>query len=86
MPVHKEALEKVRTAKMTGETFAMVIETLVTSLELTGATETSLMLDYQEPGMVIEAGDLIPSISIGLRQAAPNSKTPPEEAQVDLPG
>lgn len=81
MSVHKEALEKVRTAKMTGESFAKVIGTLVTTLELTGATETSLMLDYQEPGMVIEEGDLIPTISIGLRQATPNPKTPPEEAK-----
>lgn len=86
MSVNKEALEKVRTAKMTGESFATIIGTLATSLELTGAAETSLLLDYQGASMVIEEGDLIPSISIGLRQATPNPKTPPEEAKIDLPG
>ena len=69
MPVQKEALEKVRTAKMTGENFATVIGTLATSLELTGAAETHLTLDYQHDDMEVKPGDMIPVITIGLRQA-----------------
>jgi hypothetical protein len=54
---------------MTGETFVTVLDSLSRSLDLTGATETNLVLDYQSDDMEVERGDLIPSITIGLRQA-----------------
>ena len=44
--INPSALEKVKTAKMRGESFATVLESLAATLELTGAAETSITFDY----------------------------------------
>ena len=67
--INPSALEKVKTAKMRGESFATVLESLATTLELTGAAETSITFDYQHDDIEVERGDLVPFITIGLRQA-----------------
>ena len=38
-------------------------------LGLTGAAETSMTFDYQHEDITVEPGDLIPFITVGLRQA-----------------
>ncbi len=45
--INKDALEKVKTAKMKGESFATILEDLNLTLEVTGAAETSITFDYQ---------------------------------------
>jgi hypothetical protein len=67
--INEKALDKVRTAKMTGESFAKVAEALDTTLAMTGAAETSMTFDYQHDDIEVVPGDLIPFITIGLRQA-----------------
>ena len=78
--VNKDALAKVKTAKMRGESFATVLESLATTLDLTGAAETSITFDYQHDDIEVERGDLVPFITIGLRQATI------KESKNDLPG
>lgn len=67
--INKAALEKVKTAKMKGESFATILEDLNLTLDVTGAAETSITFDYQHDDIKVERGDLIPFITIGLRQA-----------------
>ena len=67
--INQAALNKVKEAKMTGESFAMVLESVGSMLALTGAAETSMAFDYQHEDIKVERGDLIPVITIGLRQA-----------------
>lgn len=69
LKINEEALDKVRQAKMSGKGFAMVVETLMEALALTGAAETSLTFDYQHDDVKAVPGDLIPFITVGLRQA-----------------
>ena len=69
MPINQAALAKVREAKMNGESFAKVALHIGGLLELTGAAESNLTFDYQHDDIEVEPGDLIPFITIGLRQA-----------------
>jgi len=69
MLINEAALQKVKDAKMSGEGFAMVMATLGETLALTGAAETQMSFDYQHKDILVEPGDLIPFITIGLRQA-----------------
>ncbi len=69
MPINQASLAKVREAKMSGASFAKVVETLAATLLLTGAAETSMSFDYQFKDIEVKPGDLIPFITVGLRQA-----------------
>jgi hypothetical protein len=96
--INQAALDKVRAAKMNGGSFAMVLESIGAMLALTGAAETSMSFDYQHDDIEVEAGDLIPVITISLRQATVKQLTADEapekadeaeatvEAEDDLPG
>ena len=67
--INEAALQKVKDAKMSGKGFAIVMATLGETLALTGAAETQMSFDYQHKDIPVEPGDLIPFITIGLRQA-----------------
>jgi hypothetical protein len=69
MPINQAALSKVRDAKTSGKGFASVLEGLAATLILTGAAETSMSFDYQHEDIEVVPGDLIPFITVGLRQA-----------------
>jgi len=69
MKINEQALDKIRQAPMTGESFVKLAESLMGTLELTGAVETSLSLDYQHDDVKVVPGDLIPCITLSLRQA-----------------
>jgi hypothetical protein len=93
MSINQAALEKVREAKMSGGGFVNVLEVLAASLAFTGAVETNMTFDYQHDEVDVEPGDLIPFITIGLRQATikhPIVEVTPEmtseEPSSDLPG
>jgi len=68
MPINEAALAKLRAATFTSENFIETMESMVKIQEMMGASgDTSLPLDYQEPGMEVKEGELIPVITIGLR-------------------
>jgi len=69
MPIHQEALERVRSAKIRGEKVAEIMARFEGVLDATGAADCLLTLDYQGKDMDVQPGDLIPVITIGLRQA-----------------
>lgn len=69
MPINQAALEKVKAAKMRGESFAMVFESFGAILDVTGAAEASMTFDYQHDDIEVKPGDLIPFVTVGLRQA-----------------
>lgn len=67
--INEAAIQKVTEAKMGGEHFAEVMKVMGGMLEVTGAAETQMQFDYQHGDIEVEPGDLIPFITIGLRQA-----------------
>lgn len=69
MPINQAALERVKGAKLRPEKVAAILEQLAAVLDVTGAGQTQLNLDYQDPKDSVEPGDLIPYITIGLRPA-----------------
>jgi len=88
VPINQAALEKVHTAKINGGSLAMVLESIGAMRDLTGAAETSMTFDYQHDDIKVEPGDLIPFITVGLRQATIKNFSTDEasEAADDLPG
>ncbi|MHC4297944.1 MAG: hypothetical protein ACYS7Y_11625 [Planctomycetota bacterium] len=80
MLINHEALEKVKTASMGGESFAKVLDTLAATLQFTGAAESHLTFDYQHDSIKVKSGELIPYITIGLRQATVKDQTVAVEA------
>ena len=52
-----------------GMDIATIIEGLAQMLDVTGAAESHVTLDYQRDDIAVKPGDLIPYISIGIRQA-----------------
>jgi len=68
MPINKEALERVRTAKFTAENFVEIMEHMCATRDALGGGDTQFSLDYQSADTVIEPGDMIPVITIGLRE------------------
>ncbi len=76
MSINQAALAKVREAKMNAESFAKVARHLAGMLELTSASETHITFDYQHDDIEVEPGDLIPYITVGLRQATQKPPSP----------
>lgn len=66
MQINKQALNRVATARMTGEGIAEILNLLLIKSEMAGVPP-SFVLDYQEPDDTIEEGDLIPVITVSLR-------------------
>jgi hypothetical protein len=54
---------------MSGGSFVKLAKFLESSLELTGAADASISLDYQHDDVEVVPGDLIPCITLSLRQA-----------------
>ncbi len=80
MSINPAALEQLRSATFKAETFATVMKQMSLAQDQLGAGDTSLTLDYQIVGEQVEAGDMIPYITIGLRQA-----TVPATQPIDVP-
>lgn len=68
MPINEQALEKLKAATFTATTFANVMAQMCEARDLLGAGDTQLTLDYQSEDTVVKPGDMIPVITIGLRQ------------------
>jgi len=69
MPINEASRKRLEAATFKAETFVTVMEQMCASRDALGAGDTSLTLDYQETGAEVKAGDMIPYITIGLRQA-----------------
>lgn len=70
MPINKEALERIKTAKFGADIFTQILESMCATRDVLGCGDTEFKLDYQSVDTVIEPGDMIPVITIGLREAA----------------
>ena len=81
MSINRAALAKVLEAKMTGKSFAAIIESIGAMLNFTGASETHITFDYQHDDIEVKPGDLIPFITVGLRQATLSSPKISVEAE-----
>ncbi len=68
MPINEEALGRLKTATFTSTTFAEVMAQICEARDLYGAGDTQLTLDYQSKDTVVKPGEMIPVITIGLRQ------------------
>ena len=75
MPINQAALTRLGAATFQAETFVNVMEQMAGMRDALGAGDTTITLDYQEVDAVVLEGDMIPYITIGLRQA--NVPAPP---------
>lgn len=69
MAINQAALDRLMAATFSARTFVAVMEQMSDIRDVCGAGTTDLHLDYQEDGDDVKAGELIPTITIGLRQA-----------------
>lgn len=81
MPINKEALERVKTASFGADIFVQILESMCATRDLLGSGDTQFSLDYQSVDTVIEPGDMIPVITIGLREAVAVSERIEEEVK-----
>jgi hypothetical protein len=69
MPINKAALEKLKAAPFTSQNFIDTMKQMVDIQDMMGASgDTQMVLDYQQRGAKVEPQELIPFITIGLRQ------------------
>lgn len=69
MRINKHALDRVRTARMSGEGTADILLSMAAGASLEGAEGVCLTLDYQREDDPVEPGDMIPVITLTLRPA-----------------
>jgi len=70
MQLNQAAMERLKAATFTPETFVEVAKQMTEAQERFGTFAPSqLPLDYQEDGDEVEPGDMIPVILIGIRPA-----------------
>ncbi len=69
MQINEQAMKRLRESSITPEAFCKTMEQVCDANNLFGSGDTQLTLDYQSREVVIEPGDMIPFITIGLRQA-----------------
>ncbi len=69
MPINPQALTRLEEASFTAPVVSRFIGNLAGMLDMTGATNSQIQLDYQHADDTIAPGDLIPFITIGLRPA-----------------
>ena len=80
--INQAALEKVKTATMRGDAFAKICEGLDQMLDVTGAAETHVTFDYQHDDIEVKPGELVPFITIGVRQATIKNEHSPQGTKV----
>ena len=69
MQINEQAMKRLRGSSITPEAFCKTMEQICEANNLFGSGDTQLTLDYQGKEVVVQQGDLIPFITIGLRQA-----------------
>ena len=69
MQINEQAMKRLKESSITPEAFCKTMEQICDANNLFGSGNTQLTLDYQSKEVVVQPGDLIPFITIGLRQA-----------------
>jgi len=71
MPINKEALNQLKSAdKLCAQSFVDTMEHMFNIKNAMGAPgDAQITLDYQGSDMEVKNGEMIPFITIGLRQA-----------------
>lgn len=69
MQINEQAMERLKKSSITPEAFCQTMEQICDANNLFGSGDTQLSFDYQGRDIVVEPGDMIPFITIGLRQA-----------------
>lgn len=69
MQINEQAMKRLRESSITPEAFCKTMEQICDANNLFGSGDTQLSFDYQGRDVVIQPGDMIPFITIGLRQA-----------------
>ena len=67
MQINKQALKRLQDSSITPEAFVKTLEQICNGCNLFDVEGSQLSLDYQDSDTVLEEGDLIPFIIIGLR-------------------
>ncbi len=68
MQINEQAMKRLRESSITPEAFCKTMEQICDANNLFGSDSTQLTLDYQSKEVVVQPNDLIPVITIGLRQ------------------
>lgn len=69
MQINEQAIKRLRESSISPEAFCKTMEQICEANNLFGSGDTQLTLDYQSAEVVVQPGDMIPFITIGLRQA-----------------
>jgi len=71
MPINQAALERFKGAKLRPEKLVEIMEAICSARDASAASNavSSLNLDYQDQYDEVQPGEMIPFITIGLRQA-----------------
>lgn len=65
--LHPKAMERLKNSKISGEKISTLLTQLWENAKITGKLEV-LVLDYLVEDDILEMGDLVPLITIGLKQ------------------
>ena len=86
MRISPQALERLKGAPLSGRGLAEILEQILASNPAPELVPLmSLTLDYQVQGDAVEAGDLIPLVSIALRPATILAEAKDAGSTVDIP-
>ena len=69
MPIHHPTFDRLRTAKISGDGLATILEQMAAGIEMLGAAASQLQLDWQQPDDELRDGDLLPVVTLSLRPA-----------------
>ena len=75
MPIHQATFDRLRTAKISGDGLATILQQMAAGTEILGAATSQLQLDWQQPDDEVREGDLLPVVTLSLRPAI----VPPSE-------
>ncbi len=67
MQINEQALKRLQESSITPEAVVATLEQICNGCNMFGIVGSQIPLDYQDADTVLEEGDLIPFIIIGLR-------------------
>jgi len=69
MPIHQPTFERLRTAKISGDGLATILQQMAAGIETLGAATSQLQLDWEKTDDEVRDGDLLPVVTLSLRPA-----------------
>jgi len=67
MQLNEEAKKRIKTSKIAPDVISDTFESMLAQCEVLGSEKAEVKMDYNREGMVIEPGDMVPYIILGLR-------------------